>query len=213
VWVAPEITRQDPRFFSQHLRGCPGLREGGSQARRALDTVTATAPPEAVPVGGSEVRDLGEDADRPVVLGGGGRPRRRGPGHDHDAAQGGQGRSPPCSRPRSRPPRPGRCSSTPWRPRACWPGGGAARSSRRPPRRRRRRRAGAGGAGRALDRVRAEYNGVRLHEAIGYVTPDDEHEGRGEHIRQARVEGLARAAEARKDHRRRTKKDRPETRS
>jgi putative transposase len=49
----------------------------------------------------------------------------------------------------------------------------------------------------------------RLHEAIGYVTPNDEHEGRGERIRQARVEGLARAAEARKDHRRRTKNDRP----
>ena len=25
-----------------------------------------------------------------------------------------------------------------------------------------------------LDRVRAEYNSVRLHAAIGYVTPDDE---------------------------------------
>ncbi len=65
--------------------------------------------------------------------------------------------------------------------------------------------------GAELDRVSAEYNGVRLHEAIGYVTPDDEHEGRGERIRQARIEGLARAAEARKDHRRRTKNDRPET--
>ena len=27
-----------------------------------------------------------------------------------------------------------------------------------------------------LDRVRAEYNAVRLHASIGYVTPDDEHE-------------------------------------
>lgn len=31
-----------------------------------------------------------------------------------------------------------------------------------------------------LERVRADYNGVRLHQAIGYVKPDDEHEGRGE---------------------------------
>ena len=44
-----------------------------------------------------------------------------------------------------------------------------------------------------LDRVRAEYNTVRLHAAIGYVTPDDEHEGRGEAIRQARRDGIARA--------------------
>lgn len=39
-----------------------------------------------------------------------------------------------------------------------------------------------------LDRVRVEYNGLRLHQNIGYVTPDDEHEGRGEAIRQARRE-------------------------
>jgi transposase InsO family protein len=44
-----------------------------------------------------------------------------------------------------------------------------------------------------LDRVRAGYNTVRLHAAIGYVTPDDEHEGRGEAIRQARRDGIARA--------------------
>ena len=44
-----------------------------------------------------------------------------------------------------------------------------------------------------LERVRAHYNGVRLHEAIGYVTPDDEHEGRGPAIRQARRDGLERA--------------------
>ncbi len=44
-----------------------------------------------------------------------------------------------------------------------------------------------------LDRVRAEYNTVRLHASIGYVTPDDEHEGRGEAIRQARRDGLAQA--------------------
>lgn len=44
-----------------------------------------------------------------------------------------------------------------------------------------------------LDRVRAEYNTVRLHASIGYVTPDDEHQGRGEAIRQARRDGIARA--------------------
>ncbi len=33
----------------------------------------------------------------------------------------------------------------------------------------------------------------RLHESIGYVTPDDEHEGRGPAIRQARRDGLDRA--------------------
>ena len=48
-----------------------------------------------------------------------------------------------------------------------------------------------------LARVRIEYNSVRLHEAIGYVTPDDEHEGRGEEIREARRQGLARARQAR----------------
>lgn len=44
-----------------------------------------------------------------------------------------------------------------------------------------------------LDRVRAEYNGVRLHAAIGYVTPDDEHEGRGDRMRKARREGMRKA--------------------
>lgn len=53
-----------------------------------------------------------------------------------------------------------------------------------------------------LARVRAEYNGVRLHQAIGYVTPNDEHEGRGEAIRQARRAGLARAHQQRLDYHR-----------
>jgi hypothetical protein len=34
---------------------------------------------------------------------------------------------------------------------------------------------------------------VRLHAGIGYVTPDDEHEGRGEQIRKARQAGLEQA--------------------
>ncbi len=33
-----------------------------------------------------------------------------------------------------------------------------------------------------LAKVRQEYNTVRLHAGIGYVTPDDEHEGRGQKI-------------------------------
>lgn len=33
---------------------------------------------------------------------------------------------------------------------------------------------------RELDRCRIHYNTVRLHEGIGYVTPDDEHHGRGQ---------------------------------
>ena len=41
-----------------------------------------------------------------------------------------------------------------------------------------------------LERIRVHYNTVRLHEGIGYVTPDDEHEGRGEAIRAARADGL-----------------------
>ncbi|WP_037057874.1 integrase core domain-containing protein, partial [Pseudonocardia asaccharolytica] len=60
---------------------------------------------------------------------------------------------------------------------------------------------------RELDRRRAEYNSVRLHAGVGYVTPDDEHEGRGEGIRQARRDGLAAAREARINYRRNTSKD------
>jgi transposase InsO family protein len=44
-----------------------------------------------------------------------------------------------------------------------------------------------------LERVRDDYNGIRLHEGIGYVTPNDEHEGRGDAIRKARRDGLERA--------------------
>ena len=54
-----------------------------------------------------------------------------------------------------------------------------------------------------LRRARRDYNQTRLHAAIGYVTPDDEHTGRGQQIRQARTEGLRRAREQRLDYHRR----------
>jgi transposase InsO family protein len=38
--------------------------------------------------------------------------------------------------------------------------------------------------------TREFWNAVRLHAGIGYVTPNDEHEGRGEAIRKARQAGL-----------------------
>jgi putative transposase len=44
-----------------------------------------------------------------------------------------------------------------------------------------------------LAQVREHYNGVRLHAGIGYVTPNDEHEGRGKAIRKAREAGLEQA--------------------
>jgi hypothetical protein len=43
-----------------------------------------------------------------------------------------------------------------------------------------------------------------LHASIGYVTPDDEHEGKGDAIRQARRDGLAHARENRITYRRST---------
>ncbi len=55
-----------------------------------------------------------------------------------------------------------------------------------------------------LARIRGDYNSVRLHAAIGYVTPADEHHGRGPQVRRARAAGLARArAERIKRNRRR----------
>lgn len=45
--------------------------------------------------------------------------------------------------------------------------------------------------------VRYDYNVVRLHAGIGYVTPADEHDGRGPRIRAARRRGLRHARWAR----------------
>jgi putative transposase len=44
-----------------------------------------------------------------------------------------------------------------------------------------------------LARIRTEYNTTRLHASIGYVTPDDEHHGRGPGLRRARAAGMRRA--------------------
>ena len=59
-------------------------------------------------------------------------------------------------------------------------------------------------------RIRIDYNEVRRHEAIGYLTPDDEHHQRGEAIREARRQGLQRARTRRLHHNRRTTNNNPE---
>jgi transposase InsO family protein len=41
-----------------------------------------------------------------------------------------------------------------------------------------------------LAALKDRYNQVRLHEALGYVTPEDEHHGRGPQLRKARRDGL-----------------------
>jgi putative transposase len=57
---------------------------------------------------------------------------------------------------------------------------------------------------RELEAVREHYNGVRLHAGIGYVTPNDEHDGRGPQVRHARRQGLARARQQLLDYHRGT---------
>ncbi|WP_419552455.1 integrase core domain-containing protein [Candidatus Poriferisodalis sp.] len=49
-----------------------------------------------------------------------------------------------------------------------------------------------------LERIRAHHNSVRLHEAIGYLTPNDEHDGRGDTIRAARQHGMHTADQQRR---------------
>jgi transposase InsO family protein len=53
-----------------------------------------------------------------------------------------------------------------------------------------------------LDRLQVLWNTVRLHAGVGYVTPDDEHSGRGEQIRKDREAGLERARRTRLAHHR-----------
>lgn len=48
-----------------------------------------------------------------------------------------------------------------------------------------------------LGRVRSEYNTVRLHQGIGYVTPADEHHGKGAAIRRRRATGMKKARQDR----------------
>ncbi len=48
-----------------------------------------------------------------------------------------------------------------------------------------------------LEHVRIQYNTIRLHASLGYVTPDDEHQGRGDALRIARRDGLDQARTAR----------------
>lgn len=60
----------------------------------------------------------------------------------------------------------------------------------------------------ALEQVRVEYNTVRLRAGIGYVTPHDEHQGKGEVIRRLRQEGLRAAQAARIVYRRNNKQNR-----
>ncbi|MFH1331221.1 MAG: integrase core domain-containing protein [Actinomycetota bacterium] len=59
-----------------------------------------------------------------------------------------------------------------------------------------------------LERTRIEYNTVRLHAGIGYVTPDDEHQGKGEQIRKQRRQGLRAARAARIAYRQQQQHDR-----
>lgn len=44
---------------------------------------------------------------------------------------------------------------------------------------------------------RTHYNEIRLHAGIGYVTPNEQHNGHGHTVRQARLDGLQRARQNR----------------
>ena len=60
--------------------------------------------------------------------------------------------------------------------------------------------------------VRSHYNSVRLHAGIGYVTPDDEHEGRGKAIQKAREAGLEAARLRRLAYHRQQRSSEPDPR-
>jgi putative transposase len=61
-----------------------------------------------------------------------------------------------------------------------------------------------------LEITRSHYNGVRLHAGIGYVTPNDEHQGPGEAIRKARQAGLEQARLRRLAWHRQHRQDQPD---
>lgn len=63
---------------------------------------------------------------------------------------------------------------------------------------------------RELDLRREHYNTIRLHEGIGYVTPEDEHHGRGDAIRKRRRDGLNTARANRIATRRQMRQTQPE---
>ncbi len=58
--------------------------------------------------------------------------------------------------------------------------------------------------------VRTHYNSVRLHAGIGYVTPNDEHTGRGASIRKAREAGLEAARLRRLSYHRQQRQTEPD---
>ena len=60
-----------------------------------------------------------------------------------------------------------------------------------------------------LGRARTFYNTIRLHEGLRYVTPDDEHHGRGPALRAARRAGLDAAHQQRLATNRQARKDHP----
>lgn len=60
--------------------------------------------------------------------------------------------------------------------------------------------------------IREHWNGVRLHAGIGYVTPNDEHDGRGPAIRKAREAGLEAARLRRLAYHRNRPKQQPHRR-
>ncbi|WP_419855449.1 hypothetical protein [Candidatus Poriferisodalis sp.] len=51
---------------------------------------------------------------------------------------------------------------------------------------------------------------MRPHQAIGYLTPDDEHHHRGQTIREARRQRLQRARQQQLEHNRRNTNNHPE---
>jgi len=60
-----------------------------------------------------------------------------------------------------------------------------------------------------LEHVRVFHNTVRLHQSLGYATPEDEHTGRGPAVRAARRAKLQAAQTARIAYRRQLRQDHP----